>query len=259
MPNFEIGGVFSDVDRTLVNEHQLLPSEIDQAAARNLRVPLMLATGRSWPLVQNLITPLALRSACVLDNGATIIQAPGGERMRSSWLDAKTVTQIARGIGHRATLLSCEAEYKPFDPRKVDMDAYTLTEASPSTFANVPVSEEDALDEMLRGIPDITYRFMRSGTSEEFKSLQVTRAGVDKGSGVRDVIDLAQLRDTRFLVIDDDLKGGLPLFEAAGEHGIKVAMGNAPDELKDRADWVAPSIEENGFAAAMERYGLISS
>jgi hydroxymethylpyrimidine pyrophosphatase-like HAD family hydrolase len=41
------------------------------------------------------------------------------------------------------------------------------------------------------------------------------------------------------------------------EEGLRFAMGNAPDELKDLADWVAPSVEEHGFAVAMERYGLI--
>jgi hydroxymethylpyrimidine pyrophosphatase-like HAD family hydrolase len=46
----------------------------------------------------------------------------------------------------------------------------------------------------------------------------------------------------------------LPLFAAASEDGVKVTMGNAPDGLKDLAGWVAPPVEDHGFAAAMERY-----
>ncbi len=49
----------------------------------------------------------------------------------------------------------------------------------------------------------------------------------------------------------------LPLFAAAGPEGIKVAIRNAPYVLKDLANWVASSVEEHGFAVAMERYQLI--
>jgi len=34
--------------------------------------------------------------------------------------------------------------------------------------------------------------------------------------------------------------------------GIGVAMGDAPDGVKAIADWVAPSVEEDGVASAIE-------
>jgi hypothetical protein len=38
--------------------------------------------------------------------------------------------------------------------------------------------------------------------------------------------------------------------------GIGVAMGDAPAEVKALADWVAPSVEANGVAAAIEKFLL---
>jgi Cof subfamily protein (haloacid dehalogenase superfamily) len=38
--------------------------------------------------------------------------------------------------------------------------------------------------------------------------------------------------------------------------GVGVAMGNAPDGLKDLADWVAPDVDADGAAAAIARYVL---
>ncbi|TAF57013.1 MAG: HAD family phosphatase [Oscillatoriales cyanobacterium] len=38
--------------------------------------------------------------------------------------------------------------------------------------------------------------------------------------------------------------------------GIGVAMGDAPSGVSDRADWVAPSVEADGVAAAIERFIL---
>lgn len=44
-----------------------------------------------------------------------------------------------------------------------------------------------------------------------------------------------------------------PMLEACG---LKVAMGNAVDELKVIADIVAPSIEQDGLAKVIEDYYL---
>jgi hypothetical protein len=38
--------------------------------------------------------------------------------------------------------------------------------------------------------------------------------------------------------------------------GIGVAMGNAPDEVKAIAQWVAPSVEQNGAAVAIQKFLL---
>jgi hypothetical protein len=38
--------------------------------------------------------------------------------------------------------------------------------------------------------------------------------------------------------------------------GTGVAMGNAPDYIRARADWVAPPVEQDGLAVAIERFVL---
>ncbi len=38
--------------------------------------------------------------------------------------------------------------------------------------------------------------------------------------------------------------------------GIGVAMGNAPPKVQDFADWIAPSVEQDGVAAAIEEFIL---
>jgi len=39
--------------------------------------------------------------------------------------------------------------------------------------------------------------------------------------------------------------------------GIGVAMGTASDEVKARADYAAPSVDEDGVARALEHFGLL--
>jgi hypothetical protein len=50
-----------------------------------------------------------------------------------------------------------------------------------------------------------------------------------------------------------DGSNDLSLFQNAG---FRVAMGNASDELKDAADYVVGSVDEDGFAEAMDRFVL---
>jgi hydroxymethylpyrimidine pyrophosphatase-like HAD family hydrolase len=38
--------------------------------------------------------------------------------------------------------------------------------------------------------------------------------------------------------------------------GFKIAMGNANEELKQIADYVAPSVEEDGVAHIVEKFIL---
>jgi hydroxymethylpyrimidine pyrophosphatase-like HAD family hydrolase len=38
--------------------------------------------------------------------------------------------------------------------------------------------------------------------------------------------------------------------------GVKVAMGNAVDDLKAIADYIAPSVHEDGVADVIKRYIL---
>jgi 5-amino-6-(5-phospho-D-ribitylamino)uracil phosphatase len=45
--------------------------------------------------------------------------------------------------------------------------------------------------------------------------------------------------------------------EMIQEAGIGVAMGNAVSELKDRADFISKSNDENGIIFALQQFGII--
>lgn len=76
--------------------------------------------------------------------------------------------------------------------------------------------------------------------------------GVDKGKGLHQLCELLGIDPARVLAIGDS-DNDIPLLAAAG---YGVAMGNATPGVKAVADWVAPSIEEDGAAVALERLVL---
>lgn len=76
--------------------------------------------------------------------------------------------------------------------------------------------------------------------------------GVDKGNALRQLCALLKIDLDRVLAIGDS-DNDIPMLAAAG---YGVAMGNATPGVKAVADWVAPSIEEDGAAVALERLVL---
>jgi len=75
---------------------------------------------------------------------------------------------------------------------------------------------------------------------------------VSKASALRDMADYLGLHFDQIMAVGDSFND-LPIFEVSG---TRVAMGDAPDSLKQLADWVAPAVDEDGVAAAIEKFIL---
>ena len=82
---------------------------------------------------------------------------------------------------------------------------------------------------------------------------ETTPPETSKCAGIRAV--LAELGDEAGTVYGiGDSGNDLPLFEAVD---VRIAMGNATDEVKETADWVTTGVLEGGVAVALEHFGLI--
>lgn len=82
--------------------------------------------------------------------------------------------------------------------------------------------------------------------------VEATAPGVDKGSGLRKLCDLLGVDIARVIAVGDS-DNDIPMLRAAG---LGVAMGNANERVKAVADWIAPSLEEDGVAATIQRWVL---
>lgn len=264
MSERDISAVLSDVDSTLIIPGQPLPSLEVQAAARGLRASgrsLHTVTARSHGLHHKLVKPLDLQdNLCVLNGGATVVRADSGEIVWSRHLNVATVSEIITTIGGLCTNIHFDAESKGYTPAEVVSwfeGGQSPIEDAPSVFAIFGVERGEEIIRALSGIAGIHHTpIMEHGNRPDSRCIQVVAPGVDKKFGVEQMLRCANLSDRRVLVIGDGTND-ISLFAAAGPDGVKVAMGNSPDELKALADWVAPSVEAHGFAVAMERYGLV--
>lgn len=81
---------------------------------------------------------------------------------------------------------------------------------------------------------------------------EATNPLANKGTGVCYLAELLGISAANVMTIGDNFND-VEMLEYAG---IGVAMGNAPAEVKAVAQWVAPSVEQDGAAAAIEEFVL---
>lgn len=82
---------------------------------------------------------------------------------------------------------------------------------------------------------------------------EATNPLVNKGAAVRYIAEqLLGLQRTNVMTVGDNFND-LEMLEYAR---IGVAMGNAPTQVQSSADWVAPNVEQDGAAAAIEKFLL---
>ena len=82
---------------------------------------------------------------------------------------------------------------------------------------------------------------------------EATNPLVNKGTAVQYLAEeYLGLKPENVMTIGDNFND----VEMIQYAGIGVAMGNAPDGVKAMADWVAPTVEEDGVVAAIEQFLL---
>ena len=100
---------------------------------------------------------------------------------------------------------------------------------------------EKMLDEF-KGVANLTYWYE--------KGVDIIDKGVSKASGIKDVLDILDLKKEESISFGDG-ENDLEMMSATG---ISVAMGNAVDDIKEKATYVTDSIDNDGLAKALEKY-----
>lgn len=80
--------------------------------------------------------------------------------------------------------------------------------------------------------------------------LEMMPPGVDKAYGVSKLLARLGYHRSQMVCCGDGFND-LPMIEYAG---LGVAMANAPDELKEKADYVAPSCDDDGIVDVIGRF-----
>ena len=268
--------LFFDIDGTLVNFDTTIPTSTITALrlARENGHKLILCTGRSLGQLQGTIKELSFDGG-VLAAGAyvqyqdQVIAATTipGEKLRNIWsfTDEDKLPYIVQFVDHTATERSVKAHLFDVMEHKYEVDEKQFS----TVFANMEFveSKDDfshvekvlyydtsyTVEEIRKKLGSqfdvVPMSFMKDGTS----SGEITQAGINKAYGMEKLLTyLGKTREDAIAFGD-----GPNDLEMLSYAGIGVAMGNADDSVKEKADMVTARIDEDGIFLALRKLKII--
>lgn len=247
--------ILTDVDGTLVPLLASRPSDrvVDVIKlVQKAGIDVAPVTGRPYDFMKGVIESIDFHDLGVFDAGASVRKVATGEVVWKNWLSVERIRSILDIVLPVSHIVDYFPEFKEVDASEVDINA--IEEDAPYVFAFVHDNEvgKQVIAELKK---DMTLSVNVHYAHEEWEgylNVQITDHMADKYHGVMALRELVHSKPEETLAIGDS-GNDLPLFKAAG---LKIAMGNAIQELKELADHVVPSVDEDGFAEAMRRFVL---
>lgn len=259
--NFSPKLIALDVDGTIVDGANMMTSAVRDTvrAAAEAGIHIVIATGRSMPGVINATEKLGFTDGIAVgSNGAVVFGFDPPEVLHAVTFDARDAVQrvLAEvpdalvaveelGVGYRANM--------PFPDGEINgkMTLQTVDELIAEPVTRVIIrAPEHSPEEFSRLVHDLGLE----GTNYFIGYtawLDLAPEGVSKASGLAFVCDRLGVDVADVLAIGDGLND-LEMIEWAGRG---VAMGQAPMELRALADAVTGTIDEDGAAQEIKRYG----
>ncbi len=261
--------IFCDLDGTVMTWRQ----EVRPAVQRAMRTVvdtgawITICSGRGYQLVKPFLGHVAVNAPLICCGGGLIVEASTRQvlRVRTTPLAlAHDVIRLcqAEGIPLLCYLADMETmlERRPTDPgfvlrrdgvvvREVGDPIHEVSEP-PHKLLVVTASPEDTPSALTR-VKQVVDGRARVLTSSPVW-IEVLPPGLSKARAMAWLAEYLGVHREETMAIGDG-DNDVEMLEWAA---LGVAMGNATAQTKAAADWVAPPVEEDGLAVALQRFVL---
>lgn len=252
-----------DVDGTIILQDETMSPGVPEAVARvrDAGHVVTIATGRSWPATERWVDELGITADYVVcSNGAVTMRrvGEGWERWSVETFDPSQVLALLTEqlpeahymveLGDGMRLFTGEiGDWTLEGGRQVDLAELGALPVSRVVVVSPGHDEEDFHRLVAEtGLNEVSYAIGWTAW------LDIAPQGVDKGSALAKVHAELGIDGGRVLVVGDG-RNDIGMFEWARELGGRaVAMGQAPDEVKDAAGSVTADVEVGGLAQTLD-------
>lgn len=251
-----------DVDGTIILQDETMSPGVPEAVARvrDAGHVVTIATGRSWPGTERWVETLGITADYVVcSNGAVTMRRVDGEweRWHVETFDPSEVLALLAErlpeahymveLGDGTRLFTAQLGDWTLDGgRQVELDELSALPVSRVVVVS-PEHDEDDFHRLVvdAGLNEVSYAVGWTAW------LDIAPIGVDKGTALARVH--AELDIDGGVLVVGDGRNDVGMFAWAREMGGRaVAMGQAPDEVKDAASEVTADVEDGGLAQALD-------
>ncbi|MBU5441458.1 Cof-type HAD-IIB family hydrolase [Paenibacillus sp. MSJ-34] len=235
-----------DMDGTLLNEALEVTPETAKwiAAAREAGVTVSLSTGRGYQNAISYAEMLQLQSPMITANGSEVWKAPDQLLYRRT-LDGAVVQKLYELAESHGTWFWGYTPEGLFNKEKWT-DRIAEQEWTKFGYYSEDRAALSAIWEELAKWEGLEV------TNSAPVNIEINPAGVSKASGLRSVCELMGIGMDQVVAVGDSLND----LAAIRAVGLGVAMGNAQDVVKENADVIVATNEEDGVAQVIREYIL---
>jgi 5-amino-6-(5-phospho-D-ribitylamino)uracil phosphatase len=256
-----------DVDGTLIHPDESISDAVLEQVhrVRGAGHEVMLATGRSWETARHIQKRFELDSEYVVcANGAVTMKrdAAAPEGYRREYVETFDPTEVLNTVhpalptsnfmvedasGFRRYTAGM-TDWEVSNGLEVPFEELARHEATRVVVTSPDHNEEEFLDIVEKmGLHRVTYAIGWTAW------LDIAPEGVNKGTAIERVRRKLGIPLSRLVAVGDG-RNDVDMLRLAAREGIAVAMGQAPDDVKDLATEVTGTVQEDGLAQVLARF-----
>lgn len=250
MRNKKYKALIVDVDGTLIqNKRNAVPSpKVTKAINKASKIiHVGLATSRPYFILSHIADHIRLSGPAITVGGAQIIDTKSKKILFEQTLfvnDVKEILKLSAGLNITIHINDNDEErvlsknYMPIKPLQLW----------------IPNMKTEKADEFIKRASHISTIAIHKVPSWEDGKIDavITHASATKQHGILEVAKILNIETHEIIGVGDGYND-FPLLMACG---LKVAMGNAVPEIKEIADYIAPSVDEDGVADVIKKFVL---
>lgn len=239
-----------DIDGTLApSKEKTLPSKKVRDAIFKAKdhIHIGIATGRPLFLIEDIVKHLDLSGPSIINDGAMVIDLNTRTLLYERLIPEKELFDAI------TILKKYDIPFSVHDDHKDILHDHTYRMNRPvSIFTyGVELDRAHSAFEELTNIPTIhvtKYVSWHNGLT----GILVSHTEATKQHGIFEAAKALNISTSEIIGVGDGYND-FPLLMACG---LKVAMGNAVDDLKAIADYIAPDVKDDGVADVIEKFVL---
>ena len=226
-------------------------------------IKVVLVTGRMHAAASKIAKDLNLNTPVVSYQGGLVVE--NGEKLYERYLTEEQTERIliwAKKENIHINLYNDDVLYSESDCYEVQRYCNNLhTEYKVKNFSEIKKDKINKLLAIDYSNPERITRYEKE-LQDIFPDLYIVKSTpyflefsnpeASKKCAVEFLQNYWELKKEEILTIGDQ-NNDIALLQAGG---LKIAMGNATDELKEIADYITESVYEDGFVKAMEKFCL---
>lgn len=245
-----------DVDGTIVPyDYDALPSErvTDAIKKAQEKVIVCLVTGRSYSFLEPVLTKLQMHEGyVVLNNGSQVMDLKSRELLYDCPLPVDEAIMIKDLLLEKKISFYVKQQVIGTDYQKRFTHDDEIKKAY--MFFADELYDLQTVEEVLEKISKLPHvKGQKSHhRNQGMYGLSVEHVNATKLHGIETIMKKVNLKKNNVIGVGDGYND-FPLLMACG---LKVAMGNAVDDLKAIADYIASTVDEDGLVDVLEKFIL---